>query len=233
MQGQHNPQRSFPDQGWNSVPPDHRFGVRASMRQHDKGFTLIELLVVIAIIAILAAILFPVFARAKAKAHQTTCLSNVRQFAFATLMYIQDYAQTLPMAIGCKPDGSYWWGLMELVEPYVKNDQIRFCPSDPQGSVDLSSFPGLGRYSYGWNKAAFAYMVPGGPWGDILSLADISYPAETTAFFDGHQVGMAVLTCHRHHDGANVSFLDGHAKWYYRDLPPPQCGPDYYHVIPR
>ena len=198
-----------------------------------KGFTLIELLVVIAIIAILAAILFPVFARAREKARQASCLSNVKQLALAMLMYTQDYDEILPIAIGGRPDLSYWWSIMELVEPYVKNRQIWLCPSDPQGSVDFSAFPGLHRYSYVWNKAAFAYMVPGMPPAKVTSLAEIPYPSETTAFFDGHQVGMAALTCHRHNDGANVSFLDGHAKWYQHNLPPPQCGPDYYHVIPR
>ena len=70
-----------------------------------------------------------------------TCLSNVRQFAFATLMYIQDYDQTLPMAIRGEPDGSDWWSLMELIEPYVKNKQIRFCPSNPSGNRLLASSP--------------------------------------------------------------------------------------------
>ncbi len=198
-----------------------------------RGFTLIELLVVIAIIAILAAILFPVFARARAKGQQTSCLSNVRELAMATLMYIGDYDGVLPPAIYLEPDGSRWWSTMELIEPYVGNQQITYCPSDQQGAVDFSSFPGLRRYSYGWNKAAFAYMVPGRPTGEVIRLEQIPRPADTTIFFDGHQVGMAVLTDHRHQDGANVSFFDSHAKWHHRGNPPPQCGPDYYHVIPQ
>ena len=197
------------------------------------GFTLIELLVVIAIIAILAAILFPVFVKARGKAQQVSCLSNVRQLAMAALMYIDDHEGVLPPAIYPEPDGSQWWSTMELIEPYVGGQQITFCPSDPEGAIDFSSFPGLRRYSYGWNKAAFAYMVPGRPSGDMVSLGEIPYPWYTTAFWDGHQVGMAVLTDHRHQGGANVSFFDGHAKWHHRGNPPPQCGLDYYHVIPE
>ncbi|MGD9519579.1 MAG: prepilin-type N-terminal cleavage/methylation domain-containing protein [Armatimonadota bacterium] len=200
------------------------------MRQ---GFTLIELLVVIAIIALLAAMLFPVFARAREKARQASCASNVKQLALAALMYAGDYDETLPMAIGAASPAGPWWTLIELVQPYTRNAQIARCPNDPQGSVDLSAYSGLGRYSYAWNKAVFAHMPPFGPLGTIITLSQIPYPAETTAFFDGRQEGFAVYTSHRHNDGANVSFLDGHAKWHHRSNPPRGCGDDYYHVIPQ
>lgn len=90
------------------------------MVQPRRAFTLIELLVVIAIIAILAAILFPVFAQARAKARQTTCLSNHKQIALATLMYTQDYDETLPFA-ACNPTGLPLVMWYDLVEPYVKS----------------------------------------------------------------------------------------------------------------
>ncbi len=106
-----------------------------------KGFTLIELLVVIAIIAILAAILFPVFARAREQARKTACLSNMKQLGTALLMYTQDYDEMLPMTnydrwVGKSSD----WGMdlivwCDVLMPYVKNYQIFVCPSRPQEAV--------------------------------------------------------------------------------------------------
>ena len=105
-----------------------------------KAFTLIELLVVIAIIAILAAILFPVFAQAREKARQTSCLSNFKQVNIGLMMYVQDYDEVLIPAntngysqgcLGCgHPD--YVWP--ELIQPYIKNWQIFRCPSDPNAT---------------------------------------------------------------------------------------------------
>ncbi len=93
-----------------------------------RGFTLIELLVVIAIIAILAAILFPVFARAREKARQTSCLSNVKQLSLGVLMYTQDYDERLPYCdCNAYSSGTNW---AISTQPYVKNAQIFVCPSD-------------------------------------------------------------------------------------------------------
>jgi len=96
------------------------------------GFTLIELLVVIAIIAILAAILFPVFARAREAARKTSCLSNMKQIGLGLMMYTQDYDETYPMAYfypnGRNSSNGYhqWSG---MIQPYVKNERVFVCPS--------------------------------------------------------------------------------------------------------
>jgi len=97
-----------------------------------KGFTLIELLVVIAIIAILAAILFPVFARAREKARQTSCLSNIKQLTLANLMYAQDWDETfIQYQLLCVPpyDTATWSVPMVRINPYVKNPKLWQCPS--------------------------------------------------------------------------------------------------------
>jgi prepilin-type N-terminal cleavage/methylation domain-containing protein len=115
------------------------------MSNNRKGFTLIELLVVIAIIAILAAILFPVFARAREKARQASCASNLKQLSAAVLMYAQDYDDVLPKGIQ-QPWGttssSPWY---DMLYTYVKNGQVFQCPSlrdNGSGSGNITLFGG-------------------------------------------------------------------------------------------
>ncbi|MGC9319200.1 MAG: DUF1559 domain-containing protein [Armatimonadota bacterium] len=98
-------------------------------RRQSHGFTLIELLVVIAIIAILAAILFPVFARAREKARQTSCLSNVKQLALGTMMYVTDYDETCPTWNRLVDDSVSTWYPGAAIFPYVKNLNLYACPS--------------------------------------------------------------------------------------------------------
>jgi len=113
------------------------------MKTRQRGFTLIELLVVIAIIAILAAILFPVFARAREKARQASCLSNIKQLALGMLMYADDWDETFP----CQGPNPNFWGIpfwynawAPPVFPYVKTRQLFHCPSDPNGALAFSYY---------------------------------------------------------------------------------------------
>jgi prepilin-type N-terminal cleavage/methylation domain-containing protein/prepilin-type processing-associated H-X9-DG protein len=141
------------------------------MMRHGRGFTLIELLVVIAIIAILAAILFPVFAQAREKARQSTCASNVNQLGKAILMYASDHDEVLvPSRIVPRNDpnnpGTRIWN--ELVAPYVKNVDVYFCPNGRRPdrtfvpSWATRSWPSIGYNAHisGW------YWVGGGLPGD-------------------------------------------------------------------
>src|SRR5713226_9587436 len=99
------------------------------------GFTLIELLVVIAIIAILAAILFPVFAQAREKARQTTCASNMKQMGLALEMYRQDYDSRNPNEWPWAGLNLYDWDhtFLEVIAPYTKSQKIGVCPSAQSG----------------------------------------------------------------------------------------------------
>ena len=94
------------------------------MQNKNRAFTLIELLVVIAIIAILAAILFPVFATAREKARQTSCASNLKQLGIAYVQYEQDYDEILPWGWYGAPDG--WAG---MIYPYARSTGVFFCPT--------------------------------------------------------------------------------------------------------
>ena len=198
-----------------------------------RGFTLIELLVVIAIIAILAAILFPVFAKAREKARQTSCLNNLKQIGTAFIQYAQDYDERMPIywrnqiQTDTAAPGYYYitsngslagndtsW--MDFVYPYIKNTQVFKCPS----SVDReASAP-----SYGYNR------LVSNSTGTPRALGDINRPAEIILSLDyasryGTYANCIEYTSFKnsgatwancvcpHNDGSNVTFCDGHSKW--------------------
>jgi prepilin-type N-terminal cleavage/methylation domain-containing protein/prepilin-type processing-associated H-X9-DG protein len=198
-----------------------------------KGFTLIELLVVIAIIAILAAILFPVFAQARESARRTTCTSNVKNYGLAFLMYAQDYDETMVSQIN---GGSDLTQFQYLTQPYVKNRQILLCPSrtktgcdktiDPTGRC-LGYAPNFGLYSYNDGTGLFIQPVnlsTGGTLFEGRSLAAFAHPSATILMGDTNDTPMYTLSFYfqdgdgttrsaiRHSGNYQFSFVDGHAK---------------------
>lgn len=188
------------------------------MKRH--GFTLIELLVVIAIIAILAAILFPVFARARAKAHQSSCLSNVKQIALGLLMYANDYDEMLPAA--ANPPGSWTPYWRTRIYPYVKNAQLFKCPAIYPVTNTSELVPGTTNQYF---LRSYTTNALGWGWTPAMgqSLAMIPKPAETILTGESKDDGVmpywhqgAGIETSRltspHSQTANYSFADGHAK---------------------
>jgi len=199
------------------------------MRRH--GFTLIELLVVIAIIAILAAILFPVFARAREKARQTSCLSNIKQLVLASAMYRSDYDQRFMGAynLGVGPWGARTWWFGQIAS-YTKNRQIFECPSYDNvlnpGTCENRVRGGIG-YNWAWTPVE-------GPGGDLGWIAykketRLEHPAEFILIGDATCLGFGPYNngtlldwqrgiglgadTKRHNGGVNCGFADGHGKF--------------------
>jgi len=177
--------------------------------------------VVIAIIAILAAILFPVFAKAREKARQSSCLSNTRQIGTAFMSYAQDYDECLP---GMDNDVVNWY---VLLQPYIKNTQIFVCPS-------RNNYPGYGCC---WYNMMVDWTAAGTNILRGQSLGNITRPADALLFTESEGSDGSVayyvdsLRCvafgtyaaprnydnmpypGRHNGGNNCGFCDGHAKW--------------------
>jgi prepilin-type processing-associated H-X9-DG protein len=179
---------------------------------------LIELLVVIAIIAILAAILFPVFARAREKARQATCQSNLKQIGLALEMYAQDWDETYPMVFtryhASEIDYSRLWN--KALQPYVKNQKIFRCPSaEPGGHDDRAWGIAINRCLYGYTGDNSTDRGP-------RSMARIRMPsqkisaADSTGYcyvvYDSHPYTWGGVLAPRHNEVANVLFADGHVK---------------------
>ena len=149
-----------------------------------KGFTLIELLVVIAIIAILAAILFPVFAQAREKARQSSCLSNLKQIGTATQMYAQDYDERMaswtfanyPAGMWGSPENNaYGWSMaFYFWQPYLKNNQIYTCPSANDNFVGPTGNATYPQYNMSYGYSEYIYN-PGFGNSKLAALAGSPY----------------------------------------------------------
>ena len=197
-----------------------------------RGFTLIELLVVIAIIAILAAILFPVFAKAREKARQSSCLSNMKQLGLGMLMYAQDFdgrinyyangnGSNLPLVTPYQGEGQYQ--TLSLYYPYVKNSQIYICPSQGVRNSYGQICGNNNVQFYGANQPtldAYAGMTPYGAAGTIMiaESANIALwdwggdPTGSLSLWGRlHPANQTILP--PHNSGLNCAYLDGHAKW--------------------
>ena len=209
------------------------------MHKKFRGFTLIELLVVIAIIAILAAILFPVFARARERGRQTTCLNNLKQLGTGFQMYLDDWDGQFPFSgvVGTSPgwvvSPQHW--VIDVRKgqlfPYVKTLQAYVCPSEtPKGQADNNSPTFL---SYSINDEFYTQGTQRHLWNDPVNLSDVKDPAETILLMEENErtsVGGAGLNdgtfyprenndwpANRHNGGGNWLLADQHAKWYKAD----------------
>lgn len=155
-----------------------------------RAFTLIELLVVVAIIAILAAILFPVFAQAREAARKTACLSNLKQLGNALMMYTQDYDEMFHKGSNIVSPGEYGFGPHNDIDgwaewpwyygPYIRNVSVFDCPSSPDGTGDLTGVNWGNDGNYGYNYSGLS-RDEGTP---ARSLAEIQEPSDVFVFFD-------------------------------------------------
>jgi prepilin-type processing-associated H-X9-DG protein len=174
---------------------------------------LIELLVVIAIISILAAILFPVFARARENARRTSCLSNLKQINLGMMQYTQDYDERYPnysyydnsstpgvVAPGPENGGEWYpsatatyWFWQNMIYPYVKSVQVFICPSSPSAGANYKAPNGIyGPYSQHYGINASTGFIPTGRWGAAgPHISIVQAPAKTYLFGESSQYVMS------------------------------------------
>jgi len=207
-------------------------------RRYGRGFTLIELLVVIAIIAILAAILFPVFARAREQARRTACLSNMKQIGTALYMYAQDYDEILPERYGCSDvPGVCGWDYetingvgyartwKSMLVPYIKNRDVYKCPSSSaaQHGTLVNSTKGFGEnlnYPAGYemwlpNFNPSAIFLNGAAYPQPLS--GLLYPAQELIIIETHygwaDIGPYLSYCEPSGPTCDANSFDGPSSW--------------------
>lgn len=196
------------------------------------GFTLIELLVVIAIIAILASILFPVFAQAREKARQASCLSNGKQIGTASMMYVQDYDETFPCGWGSQDGGASMW--RNTLQPYIQKygaNSANIYNSSQFGNMGVYMCPSVGKSSQDFGPTAYGYNAHGagtaGPgmtqgWKNAPgggghfpgnSMASISRPANLVAFAEAGEIGRPNTPEGAANVAADPNINDGSPGW--------------------
>ena len=182
------------------------------MKRRGTGFTLVEVLVVVGIIAVLAAILFPVFASVRRAAHKTVCMSNLRQLLMAQKMYSDDCDRTL---VPARAGGVTW---CVLLQPYLKSDKIIGCPADDKGQT-MTNSEDL-KHSYGINYNLTYNLANGLPF--VYGMSGINRTTDLLLFFDMKASAAAAGSSYstsgltrldaRHSDRCGVGFLDGHGQ---------------------
>mgnify|MGYP002681657618 CR=1 FL=1 len=210
--------------------------------RNRRAFTLIELLVVIAVIAILAAILFPVFASARERARQSACLSNMGQIARSLHMYTDDHKGRVPICVddatvSAESDTGYWW---VVLHPYTRDDRVFTCPSWrggelPQGLLAIEQPPdasvphmrGGVSGTYVWNETMDGAPESklSGTAADGLSYGPSSVIAVAEGFNGSHIWKPEHVTRkhpeerlrYHHNGGANLAYADGHARYMKKD----------------
>lgn len=205
------------------------------MRNTKRGFTLIELLVVIAIIAILAAILFPVFARARESARKTSCLSNLKQLGLACHMYAQDWDELMPCDYYACNSSTTHARLVGQILPYIKNRQVMYCPSAAKMGLpdivptDANIAAGnIGYYYYSFDQVPGTVTPKGGTnyttwvsWGFLVNAMGQNYPRIMSEQWDSDYWLWSDVFCEpikiRIHEASfgsiNVVYMDGHVKF--------------------
>jgi prepilin-type N-terminal cleavage/methylation domain-containing protein/prepilin-type processing-associated H-X9-DG protein len=195
----------------------HKLDVQSYAWSRFRGFTLIEILVVLAIITVLAALLFPAFAKAREGARRTNCASNLKQITTASQLYLQDSDRRYP-PFPDEDDGNSGWA-WEL-RSYLQSDQIFQCPSEPL-SADAVNSDGLliGGFTDYWMNYNLERKFEG----------RLQFPANTIVFGDGKgdAINYSLPSpeenfgpwkpdedyAKRHFEGSNYAFADGHVKW--------------------